>query len=104
MEIRYYNHGLQDFVASLNERTQAKFLEVTDFLSRHNYRVGMPLSRQLGGHLYELRIRSAEEVRIFYTFHQSAILLLHGFIKQEQKTPRREIRIAKRRLKDLDTA
>ena len=62
----------------------------------------MPHSRQIGSDLYELRVRGKEEVRIIYGFKGKNIYLLHGFKKQKQKTPQKEIKTAKQRYLSID--
>ena len=64
--------------------------------------VGMPLARKLSDNLWELRTRlSAGIARTFFTMYARKLVLLHGFIKKSQKTPARELAIAKRRLSKL---
>ncbi len=64
--------------------------------------VGMPLARKLSDNLWELRTRlSAGIARTFFTMHARKLVLLHGFIKKSQKTPARELSIARRRLSRL---
>ena len=62
-----------------------------------------PLSKALGDNLWEIRIQSRSDIlRIIYTFTKGRrIILLHGFIKKTQKTPRGDLVIAKERLKRL---
>jgi len=61
----------------------------------------MPHSKQLTKGLYELRIRGKEEIRILYCFKEKDVYLLHGFKKQTQKTPSKEIAIALKRIRLL---
>ena len=64
--------------------------------------VGMPLARKLSDNLWELRSRLKTGIaRTFFTMHAKKLVLLHGFIKKSQKTPARELAIAKRRLNRL---
>lgn len=62
-----------------------------------------PLSKHLEPGLWELRIQSGNNIlRIIYTFTKGKIIiLLHGFIKKQQKTPARELEVARSRLKQL---
>jgi phage-related protein len=66
----------------------------------------MPLSRPMpsvGAGVSELRIRDRSGIyRVFY-YRQSSrgILVLHAFMKKTQTTPKRELDLAKRRLKEL---
>ncbi|TRZ51048.1 type II toxin-antitoxin system RelE/ParE family toxin [bacterium] len=53
--------------------------------------------------LYELRIKSNVQVRLFFGFASpNTFLIVHGFIKKTNKTPLNEIRIAVKRLKEFD--
>ena len=68
--------------------------------------LGMPVSRPLlvvehGAH--ELRVRDATgEIRTFYfTKHAEAILVFHMFRKKTQKTPDRELAVARQRLRSM---
>jgi len=64
--------------------------------------VGMPLARKLSDDLWELRSRLRTGIaRTFFTMHARKLVLLHGFVKKSQKTPAKELVIAKRRLNKL---
>ncbi len=64
-----------------------------------------PLSKYLEQGLWELRIKAGSDIlRIIYTFQKrQIIILLHVFIKKQQKTPERELEIARKRLKEIKT-
>ena len=50
--------------------------------------------------LWEIRSRISEGkrmARVLFTIEAGEIILLHGFIKKSQKTPRRDLRLARRR-------
>jgi phage-related protein len=69
---------------------------------QYGWPVGMPLARKLADDLWELRTRLSTGIaRTFFTMHTRKLVLLHGFIKKSQKTPARELAIAKRRLNKL---
>ena len=65
--------------------------------------MGMPYVRHLTGKLWELRISSGRlDYRLLYFAHTGRrFVLLHAFSKKTQKTPRREIEIALRRMAEL---
>ncbi len=64
--------------------------------------VGMPLSRKIDDSLWELRSHLSSGIaRTFFTIYEGKIVLLHGFVKKAQKTPAKELAIAKRRLTKL---
>lgn len=63
--------------------------------------LGMPLARPVvSQRFWELRAQVAGNiVRVFYfAVSGRGIVLLHGFVKKDQKTPRAEIATAARRL------
>jgi phage-related protein len=57
----------------------------------------------MGGGLFELRLKAAEGIaRVFYcTRVGQQVVFLHQFVKKTDKTPPREIRIARQRMRDL---
>jgi phage-related protein len=62
--------------------------------------LGMPLVRKMEADLWEIRISLASGIaRIFFTVSGNTMLLLHGFIKKSQATPKSELELAKNRLK-----
>ena len=64
--------------------------------------LGMPLVAHLGGDIWEVRIRLKTRIaRILFAFEGNNMVLLHGFIKKQQKTPKPDLDLAKERLKQL---
>lgn len=53
--------------------------------------------------LWELRVLGEKSLRFFYIAKLGkSFLLLHGFTKKRQKTPKKEIKTALTRLKDYE--
>lgn len=64
--------------------------------------LGMPLVSHLDGDIWEVRIKLDNRIaRVLFVVDKQTMILLHGFIKKSQKTPRPEINLAKQRLKVL---
>jgi phage-related protein len=64
--------------------------------------LGMPLVRKLDKGLWEIRVRLPDGIaRILFTTGERRMVLLHGFIKKSQKTPREDLELAKTRLRML---
>ena len=52
--------------------------------------------------IWEVRIRLSTRIaRVLFVLDGDMMVLLHGFIKKEQKTPKPELDLAKERLKPL---
>ena len=64
--------------------------------------LGMPLVRNLGGGIWEVRIRLENRIaRVLFAMEASTMILLHGFIKKTQATSKPDLDLAKDRLKQL---
>jgi len=63
----------------------------------------MPLVRNLGDGIWEVRTHQAREPNCprAVSLDQSTMVLLHGFIKKQQATPKPDLELAKDRLKQL---
>jgi len=68
----------------------------------HGPDLGMPHTRSLGQGLFELRLKSTEGLqRIFYVLgtHQQ-IVMIHQFAKKTDKTPLKDMALARQRMKE----
>lgn len=93
---------VKDFIRVQDEITKAKLVRIIDLAATYGPNLGMPYSKNMKNGLYELRIMGKTNIRIFYIFMiGKRIILLHGFVKKTQKTPKNEIEIAKKRQKEL---
>ncbi len=105
-EIIFYETSTQnpvkDFIVSLDEKTQLKIVALLEALENNPFGL-KEFSKKLTANLYELRLQHLKKwIRIIYSFEKNRIIiLLHGFIKKENKTPKREIENAEKRLNDF---
>jgi phage-related protein len=64
--------------------------------------IGMPLVDHIVGDIWEVRIKLDNRIaRVLFVIINNEMVLLHGFIKKSQSTPKPELDIAKKRLKML---
>lgn len=66
--------------------------------------VGMPLCRNLGNGLWEVRasLTGGKIARVLFCFHGQQLYALHGFVKKSQKTPKEELDLAIKRKKEIE--
>jgi len=65
--------------------------------------IGKPLVDGLGRGLWEVRSRLETRIaRVIFYVEDGKMILLHGFIKQTQKTPQQDIDLALKRKKQLE--
>lgn len=64
--------------------------------------IGMPTCRPLAGGLYEVRTNLKGRIaRVVFCIEGSAMVLLHGFIKKSQATPKADLDLARARQREL---
>ena len=64
--------------------------------------LGMPVVRKIERGLWEVRIRLGDaSARVFFTVVGDDMVLLHGFIKKSQKTPKSDLEVAIRRRNEV---
>lgn len=93
---------VQEFIESLPEKPRSRVHNTLEFLAEFGPILKMPHSKKLTGTpLWELRVLGEASLRFFYVAKiEQSFLLLHGFTKRKQKTPKKEIEVAWNRLKE----
>jgi phage-related protein len=102
-EISYYSESLQEDILMLPRGLLARYLRYADRMEIYGPDLGMPHTRAMGDGLFELRIKASEGIaRVFYcTVISRKIVILHSFIKKSNKTPRKELDTARKRMKEV---
>ena len=101
--IVYFNDRVQKDVLSMPSGVLADYLRLTEAMALYGADLRMPHSRALGAGLFELRPKGPEGIgRVFYcTQVGRVIVILHFFIKKTQETPDADMRMARKRLKEV---
>ena len=95
---------LESWLNDTPKDIKARIINIVDLLAEHGpQNVREPYVKHLQGKLYEIRAKGKDGIaRVFYfTMTGQRIVLLHGFIKKTQKTPKRELAIAVVRMKEI---
>ena len=102
-QIVYFNDRVQKDVLSMPSGILADYLRLTEAMALYGADLRMPHSRALGAGLFELRPKGQEGIgRVFYcTQVGRVIVILHSFIKKTQETPEADMRMARKRLKEV---
>ena len=101
--INFYSGKVQREIALWPVGIYADFLRLTGLMHDHGADLRLPHSRAMGKGLFELRCKGAEGIgRAFYcTMVGQEIVILHHYIKKTPQTPDEELRIARKRLKEV---
>ncbi|ACD89741.1 protein of unknown function DUF891 [Chlorobium limicola DSM 245] len=69
---------------------------------QYGWPLGMPLVRKIDKDLWEIRIHLQNRIaRVLFTVSHGMIVLLHGFIKKSQATPKSDLQLAKNRMRSV---
>jgi phage-related protein len=100
--VTFYSDRVESEILALPVGHLARFIRYSERMEAFGPNLGMPHTRAMGEGLFELRIKAAEGIaRIFYcTVVNRRIVFLHQFVKKTDKTPAKELEIARRRLKE----
>lgn len=101
--IDYFNDTVQESIFNLPETFKQRYLRYADKMEEYGSNLGMPHTCAMGDGLHELRIHGQDGIArvLFCTVIGHKIIMLHCFIKKTQKTPKRELDIAIRRMKEV---
>jgi len=104
--ISYYDDAVQDAILDLPDGLAARYVVLTRRMVAVGPNLGEPHTKAFGEGLFELRLKAAEGIaRVFYcTLVGRRIVMLHGFIKKSARTPRRELEIARERVREIKRA
>lgn len=99
----FYSAALEDALLGLPAGFVARFVRYVERMEIYGPDLGMPHTRAMGDGLFELRLKAAEGIaRVFYcTCVGRRIVMLHQFVKKSEKTPLRELNVARRRLQEI---
>ncbi len=101
--IEYFHPRVKDEIESWPDGILADYARMVELLMEFGPNLRMPYSRAMGGGLFEIRPHGSEGAgRALYCFMVGRrIVILHAFIKKTQETPERELRIARKRMKEV---
>ena len=95
---------IKEFIDLFSPEGKAKYIFISDLLEDYGLKVKGPYVKPIAGSrkLFEIRIKDKSNIhRIFYfALTGKKLVLLHGFTKKTEKTPRREIEIAESRIEE----
>jgi phage-related protein len=102
-EIVYYGEEVQHAILAFPTRLQARYIHLTERMETFGPDLGMPHTRPMGKGLFELRLKAKEGIgRVLFCHRPDRrIMMLHAFVKKSAKTPARELKLARKRMKEV---
>jgi phage-related protein len=104
--VTFYNERVEAETLALPAGFLARFIRYAEKMEHYGPDLGMPHTKAMGDGLFELRLKAGEGIaRVFYcTLVGKRIVMLHQFIKKTDRTPAKELNIARLRKKEIENA
>ncbi len=101
--IDYFHAKVKEEIESWPDDILADYARMLELAMEFGPDLRMPHSRAMGKGLYELRPHGSEGIgRALYCFSDGQrIVVLHAFIKKTQGTRKKDLEIARKRMKEI---
>lgn len=103
--VEFVNEEAEAEFAALPLDIGARLTRILDlFTEKGLVALAMPLARPVSGKLWELRASGRDGIArsLYVTASERRLVVLRTFVKKTQKTPRSEIELALKRLKEIE--
>ncbi len=102
-QITFFNHNVEKETLSFPKGILANFLHIAEMVEEFGPALGRPYTKALGEGLFEIRAKGQEGIgrSFFCTLKGKEIIILRSFIKKSQKIPKKEMKLARKRLKEV---
>ena len=102
-EIEYFHERMLAEIEAWPVDVLADYARLVELLMEYGPNLRLPHSRAFGSGLFELRPKGRTGIgRAFYCFQiGKRVVVLHAFIKKTPQTPGRELKLARKRLKEI---
>ena len=102
-KITFFSTKVEKETLSFPKGILANFLHIAEMIEKFGPALGIPYTKPFGDGLFELRAKGKEGIgRSFFCMVKGKeVIILHSFIKKSQKTPKKEINLARKRLKEV---
>jgi len=101
-EIQFYA-GVQGDILAMPPKIQARMIRLLEMIEMHGANLGEPHTKSIGAGLFEIRAKAKEGIGrgIFCHMDNEAVTVLHAFVKKDQKIPKKELKLALDRLREV---
>ena len=102
-KITFYNDKVEVQTLNLPSGILANFLHIAEMIEELGPNLGRPYVGTLGAGLFEIRAKGREGIgrSIYCTVKGREVIILHSFVKKSQKTPKKDLDLARKRVKDI---
>jgi len=102
-QVTFYSRKVEMETLGLPPGILANFLHIAEMIEEFGPSLGLPYTKAIGSGLFEIRSKGREGIgrSFFCTVKGKEIIILHSFIKKTRKIPQKELKVARRRMKEV---
>ena len=102
-KVTFYSDKVEKEILEFPVGILADLLHILEMIEDLGPNLGKPHTAAMGDGLFEIRAKGKEGIgRSFFAIAvENEIIILHSFVKKSQKTPKKELEKARKRLKEL---
>lgn len=102
-KVTFYSERVEKEILKFPTGILADLLHILEMIEELGPNLGKPHTAAMGDGLFEIRAKGKEGIgRSFFAIVvDKEIVILHSFVKKSQKTPKKELDKARKRLKEL---
>ena len=98
--ITFYSKKVEEETLSFPTGILANFIHIAEMIEEFGPALGKPYTAPMGDGLFEIRAKGKEGIgrSLFCQVKGQEVVVLNSFIKKTQKTPRKELELARKRM------
>ena len=102
-KIAFFNKKVESETLAFPTGILANLIHIMDLIEQFGPALGKPHTSPMGSGMFEIRAKGKEGIgrSLFCSIAGNEIVILHSFIKKTQKTPKKDLALARRRMKEL---
>lgn len=101
-QVEFYP-GVDEDILAMPPKLQARMLKLLELIEEHGANLGPPHTESMGDGLFEIRAKAQEGIgrSLFCYMQGQTVCVLTAFVKKSQKTPKKELKLAKDRMREV---
>ena len=96
--------GVEEDILDMPAKIQSRMIHLLELIEVHGANLGSPHTEPMGDGLFEIRAKAQEGIgRCLYCYMKGQhIIVLHAFVKKSQKTPKKDLQLARSRQREVE--
>ena len=103
MDDHFFNRKVERETLSFPPGILANLLHILEMIEEYGPALGKPHTSPMGDGLFEVRAKGKEGIgrSLFCSVKGKEVVILHSFIKKSQRTSKKELDLARKRMKEI---